>query len=252
VYDTCPKCGHRGAPANVRGAESCAACGLVYAKWTERQARASSAPAQVPADAAAPAVRRWRDYLLYVPERPDPLRFWGHAALYAVFFVWGWYFILLDFRGNEIGESFMHRVNLVFHEAGHVIFMPLGNFMMMLGGSLGQLLVPAIVMAALLVSNRDAFGASLGLWWLGQSLMDLAPYVNDARALELMLLGGGTGRDRPGIHDWENILLDLRLIEYDRQIAWLVDAAGTLLVLAALSWGACVLVLEYRNLARPE
>jgi hypothetical protein len=96
--------------------------------------------------------------------------------------------------------------------------------------------------------TRDNFGASLGLWWCGQSVMDLAPYINDARDLKLMLLGGGTGADRPGMHDWENILLDLRLIQYDRQIATATDALGTLIVLAALSWGAFVLYRQYRNL----
>jgi hypothetical protein len=35
----------------------------------------------------------------------------------------------------------------------------------------------------------------------GQSLMDLAPYVADARALRLPLLGGRTGAEVEG-HDW--------------------------------------------------
>jgi hypothetical protein len=111
--------------------------------------------------------------------------------------------------------------------------------------------MPVVVMVALIWKNRDSFGASFGLWWLGQSLMDLAPYINDARDLQLMLLGGGTGEDRPGIHDWENILLDLGLIEFDRKIAFGADALGTVLVLMALCWGAYVLYLQYRNLPTP-
>ena len=129
-----------------------------------------------------------------------------------------------------------------------MIFMPFGSFMMTLGGSLGQLIMPAIAMVALILKNRDNFGGSLGLWWVGQSLMDLAPYINDARELKLMLLGGGIGQDRPGIHDWENILLDLRLIGHDHEIAAGADALGTILLLLALLWGGYVLYCQYQNL----
>jgi hypothetical protein len=164
--------------------------------------------------------------------------------------VWGLYFVSLDLRTNEIGASFMHRVNLVFHEAGHVLFMPFGHFMMVLGGMLGQLLMPAIAGSVLLLKNRDPFGASVALWWLGQSVMDAAPYINDARDLQLMLLGGGTGADRPGTHDWESILLDLGLIEHERAIALAADRLGEALLLAALAWGAAVLYRQSRGLER--
>jgi hypothetical protein len=120
--------------------------------------------------------------------------------------------------------------------------------MMVLGGTLGQLLMPAIAGGVLLWRQRDAFGASIALWWLGQSVMDVAPYINDARSLELMLLGGGTGRDRPGMHDWENILLDLNLIEHDHALALAADRLGEALLLAALAWGGAVLYRQYQAL----
>jgi hypothetical protein len=256
MFETCPKCGYRRKPMDTGEAGICARCGLVFAKWVRRGTGAAPARPGVSApedaeqtDAPGFAARLWR-LLTCVPERTDPMLFWGRVALYAGLFVWGWYFILLDFRTNEIGDSFMHRINLVFHEAGHIVFMPFGSFMMALGGTLGQLLMPVVVMAALIWKNRDSLGGSFGLWWLGQSLMDCAPYINDARDLKLMLLGGGTGADRPGMHDWENILLDLNLIEYERQIAWVADALGTIVVLAALTWGACVLFFQFGRLPR--
>ena len=243
----CPKCGH----PRVAGAAqtTCSACGLVFAKWArrvlgqERLRRSASRAAgrPDPDERSALATR-----LLPDTERVDPIAFYGRCVLYAAFFVWGLYFVSLDLKTNEIGESFMHRVNLVFHEAGHVVFMPFGHFMMALGGTLGQLLMPAIAGAVLLFKNRDAFGASLALWWLGQSVMDTAPYINDARDLQLTLLGGGTGRDRPGAHDWENILLDLGLIEHERAIALAADRLGELLLFAGLAWGAAVLYRQYR------
>jgi len=107
-----------------------------------------------------------------------------------------------------------------------------------------------VVTIALVMKNRDNFGGSIGLWWFGQSLMDCAPYINDARDLQLMLLGGGTGEDRPGTHDWEDILLDLGLIQYERKIAWMADAFGSLIVVVALIWGGYVLCLQYKRLKR--
>lgn len=201
------------------------------------------------AEAAPPRITL-RERLTNVDPRTDDIVFWGRAALYVAFFIWGWYFILLDFRGGEIGESFMHRVNLVFHEAGHVIFMAFGRFMSILGGTLGQLIMPLVVMVALILKNRDNFGGSIGLWWFGQSLMDCAPYINDARDLQLMLLGGGTGADRPGMHDWENLLTDLGLLQHERKIAWMTDALGSLTVMLALAWGGYILYLQYRNLSK--
>ncbi|MPZ42942.1 MAG: zinc ribbon domain-containing protein [Betaproteobacteria bacterium] len=229
----------------------CSSCGLVFAKWAqrvlgqERIPRSASSELESEAESDSPSLAA---IFLPATERVDPIAFYGRCALYVAFLVWGIYFISLDLRSNEIGESFLHRVNLVFHEAGHVVFMPFGHFMMVLGGTLGQLLMPAIAGIVLLLKTRDAFGASIALWWLGQSVMDVAPYINDARDLDLMLLGGGTGRDRPGMHDWENILLDLGLIEHERALALGADRLGTLLLVAGLAWGAALLYRQYGGL----
>ena len=242
----CPKCNHPRAAVGENAAV-CAGCGLVFAKWAERilgreRLRAAETPEREEAAASF-----WH-VLVPAVERTDPMAFYGRCVLYALFFAWGLYFVSLDLASNEIGNSFMHRVNLVFHEAGHVLFMPFGHFMMVLGGTLGQLLMPAIAGAVLLLKQRDAFGASVALWWLGQSVMDVAPYINDARRLELMLLGGGTGRDRPGMHDWENLLLDLGMIEHEHTLALATDRLGEALLLAALAWGAAVLYRQYQAL----
>ena len=245
----CPKCGH---PRSSAAGEqvACSACGLVFAKWVQRvlgQERIRSTHEGLVEADGGEASRVWN--MIFPPlDRVDPTLFYGRCALYALFAVWGLYFVALDLRTNEIGDSFMHRINLVFHEAGHVIFMPFCHYIMVLAGTLGQLLMPLVAGGALLLTNRDAFGASLALWWLGQSVMDIAPYINDARDLDLMLLGGGTGRDRPGMHDWENILLDLNLIEHERGIALAADRLGELLLILALVWGALVLRRQYAAL----
>jgi hypothetical protein len=187
------------------------------------------------------------EQLTFVEPRTDATIFWGRVAVFAVFVVWGFYFVSLDLRTNDIGASFMHRVNLVFHEAGHVIFMPFGQFMHILGGSLGQLLMPAIVLGVMVFKNHDNFGGSICLWWLGQSLKDLAPYINDARDLQLQLLTGSS-QDVPETHDWANILIDLGLIMREKKIALAADITGSMIILAALAWAAYLLLKQYRNL----
>jgi len=249
----CPKCGYERTATDTGSPDICTACGLVFAKWVARTLGTARLPREQAqsTDSAAGWLPVLIASILYVEPRTDPMVFWGRVAVYVVFFVWGWYFILLDFRTNDIGHSFMHRVDLVFHEAGHMIFMPFGQFMHVLGGSLGQLLMPAIVMGALIYKNRDNFGGSIGLWWLGESLKDLAPYINDARDLQLQLLTGHS-QDVPETHDWANILLDLGLIFQEKKIAFAADAVGTLIMLLAMAWGGYILLLQYRTLEHAD
>jgi hypothetical protein len=61
---------------------------------------------------------------------------------------WGLWFIQTDYSQlinglPEINYSFMHLVDLIFHEAGHVLFIPFDRFMTILGGPLTQLLMHA-------------------------------------------------------------------------------------------------------------
>ncbi len=67
---------------------------------------------------------------------------------------------------------------------------------------------------------------------------------------EIVLGKGVTGRDQPGYHDWENILSDLRWMQYDHTIAGIVDTMGEGLMLISFLWGARVLYLQYKNLDR--
>jgi hypothetical protein len=118
-----------------------------------------------------------------------------------------------------------------------------------LGGTLGQLLIPLICLLVLLIKSRDPFGASVTLWWLGESLLDIAPYINDARRQELLLLGGVTGKEADyGYHDWEYILREAGLLRYDHLLAHLADKLGALLMLASLAWAGYILSRQYQSL----
>ena len=249
MHKKCPKCGFEFDPAAAANPGICPQCGLVFAKWASHVLGTARIPEEPTGEETSHGwLAATIERLTYVAPNTDPFNLWGRVTVYVLLFIWGAYFILLDFRSNEIGNSFMHRVDLVFHEAGHVLFIPFGQFMGILGGTLGQLLMPVVVGAALVLKNDDNFGGSVGLWWLGQSLMDCAPYIADARALQLMLLGGGTGADRPGMHDWQNILGDLNLLQHDVRIAAAVDVLGSAVMLLSFAWGGYILLKQYHNL----
>ena len=65
--------------------------------------------------------------------------------------------------------------------------------------------------------------------------------------MQLPLLTGHS-QDVPETHDWANILLDLGLIFQEKKIAFSADVIGTLIMLAAMAWGAYVLLQQYRIL----
>lgn len=247
----CPKCELEQAD----GGAECVRCGIVFARYTEVQGAGGRLyrPAPAAAAAAVPDTSTWEEWKELLTEeagQADPVRFWGRAALYAVLFLWSWRFLLSSVQENYVGESFLHWINLPFHEAGHILFGFFGDFLRALGGTLGQLLIPVICLAAFLFQNRNPFGASVALWWLGENFMDIAPYIADARSGQLLLLGGVTGRDVPGYHDWENVLFDLNLMQYDQTLGALSYALGRVLMVAALAWGGWLLRRERRCLVQ--
>jgi hypothetical protein len=190
---------------------------------------------------------RWTDALWRVPERVDTTAFWLRVAMLAGFAAWGLVLMRLDYRTGEIGSSFLHRPILVFHEAGHVVFMALGEWFSVLGGTLGQLLMPLILALALLLKNRDPYGASIGIWFLGVSLMDVAPYMYDALEPQLVLLSGRTGEDGP--HDWVYLFQSMGLLPRAQMIGGLTHKLGALVLLLSLAWGAWLLRLQHAQLS---
>ena len=160
---------------------------------------------------------------------------WARIALIAGLAYWTWQFARTPLSPDAM-ESFLHLPDLVFHEAGHLIFNPFGQFMSVLGGSLMQVLIP-VVCAIAFIRQEQLFGAAVCVWWAGQNLVDLAPYIADARALQLVLLGGRTGAEVEG-HDWEYLLTRLRIIHLDQTLGRATHALGMLIMIASLPFAA--------------
>lgn len=223
----CPKC----SAWSDDYAVDCPQCGVVFAKYQQRAAVAALG-------AAAGDSRAGRISATMRDPTVGLVRL-GRAALLVMLFVWTVQFARAPMTAENV-SPILHLPNLVFHEAGHVIFGFFGRFMTVLGGSLLQFLVP-LVLAIAFLKQKTPFGAIVCAWWAGENLVDVAPYIADARALELVLLGGKTGAEVEG-HDWEYLLTQLGWLHLDRTLGLAVHRAGLVMMFAALVWGAVYLV----------
>jgi hypothetical protein len=142
------------------------------------------------------------------------------AAVAGLYFLWCAY--------DPYQWHLIDGVNLVIHEAGHVIFMPFGELLMVAGGSLFQVIVPA-VFVAYFYRRGQAYSAALVLFWVGESLLNVSVYAGDALKLQLPLLGG-----EDSIHDWNHLLSAMELLPSTYKIAVAIRIAGTLAICAAL------------------
>jgi hypothetical protein len=187
-----------------------------------------------------------REHLLWVARRGAwALR--GRALLLVFLAIWGLRLMATTVESNGVGESCLHLVNLPFHEAGHVFFTPFGDFIRVLGGTLGQLIMPMTCCLVLLLRTRDPFAAGAALWWFGENFLDIAPYINDAGTGELPLLGGNTGESTPyGFHDWEYLMTETGNLGKEHDLAHASHVFGSLIMIAALGWMAYILWREWR------
>lgn len=140
-------------------------------------------------------------------------------------------------------RCFMDLVNLAFHEAGHLFLTPFGETLHFLGGSLGQVFVPALLIAYFLFWRPSLTGAAFCTWWLGESLVNVAYYMADARELAMPLVGGG-------VHDWNWIFYRFDLLDEPsvKLISGVTHGTGVVVMLAGLAWmGFFLLPAPLRN-----
>ncbi|MBP9749805.1 MAG: hypothetical protein KBD21_03680 [Candidatus Pacebacteria bacterium] len=149
-------------------------------------------------------------------------KFFGHAI---VILILGW---LTYISLTQEWVPILDGANLIFHEAGHWIFFWGPQFLMVLGGTLGQIVIPAVCAVAFW-REQKMLSMRIMLWWLGQNMVNVSVYVGDARAQVLPLLGGdGAG------HDWAYLLHEMGLLAHDTAIAIWVASIGTALMVYML------------------
>ena len=167
--------------------------------------------------------------------------------LFILLILYGWHAIKVTHKGfgdPDIAFSFLHNVDLIFHEAGHMIFLSpvFGQFIHMLGGTIMQLLIPVTCMIVLLCKSRDPFGASVCFWWIGENFFDISVYMNDAERMWLPLLGG--------YHDWNYILTVTGLLQYVHVMATTVFVFGIVIMILSVLWGGLLLINNFKTIVR--
>jgi hypothetical protein len=84
---------------------------------------------------------------------------------------------------------FIDGANLIFHEAGHAIFIFFGQFIHVLMGSGFQVLLP-LGIALYFFYTRQNLSGTICLMWVGQNLINVSVYAGDSIVMQLPLLGG--------------------------------------------------------------
>jgi hypothetical protein len=139
---------------------------------------------------------------------------------------------------------FLDFANLMIHEAGHPLFGILGGggedgfgrTLMVLGGTLLELIVP-FVCAVYFFFQRQAYGTAFCGFWFSENLLYIANYMSDARTASQPLVGGDES-------DWTILFTQWNVLVRDTQIAAVTRTIGWLGMLAAVAWFA---YRAYRN-----
>lgn len=141
-------------------------------------------------------------------------------VFYALFFLYA--------ALNAPNFLFLDFANLAIHEAGHPLFSPFGDTMMILGGTLAELIVPFLCLAYFFY-KRETTGVAFCAFWLFENFLYIGTYMADARALSLPLVGSGD-------HDWEILFTQWNLLAHEVQIGHTTRALGWLGMLSTAAW----------------
>lgn len=122
--------------------------------------------------------------------------------------------------------------NLGLHEAGHLVFMPFGRFIYMLGGSLTQIAIP-ILFCIYFFKEKDYFASSTMIFWVGNNMLNVGVYMSDAIHMQLPLFGGeGT------VHDWNYLFTQMSVLDKSELIGSIMFNMGAV----GMIFGICTMI----------
>ncbi len=140
---------------------------------------------------------------------------------------------LLHALADDDGFLLIDHVNLIVHEAGHLLFSWLGATRGLWGGTLLELIVP-LALAAYFAFHRQTTRAAFAAFFFFENFLYIATYMTDARVQMLPLVT--VGDPSLGGHDWFQIFASLGLLPHDTLIAGWTRALGWVGMLASMAW----------------
>jgi hypothetical protein len=131
----------------------------------------------------------------------------------------------------------LDTINLFIHEAGHFFFKIFGQFVYILGGSIVQVMLPAALLVV--VWRRDIGQIWYPGFWVGESMVNVSVYIQDAPFRKLKLIARGL------IHDWSWLLNgDPDSAEI---LGGIVYWLGILIIVASLGVGIFCAIRDFRE-----
>src|SRR3989440_2662477 len=118
-------------------------------------------------------------------------------------------FLLYAFADRS-GFLIVNYVNMIIHEGGHFFFSWFGNTIMILGGTIGELLVP-LLCAIYFFCQRETTGFAFSTYWLFENFPYIGSYMADARSAALPLVGSEES-------DWTILFCQWGLLAQDQKI----------------------------------
>ncbi len=145
------------------------------------------------------------------------------------------YALLLIFLAFNFGQlTLLDNAHLVTHEAGHLLFGWFGATLGLWGGTLFQLLVPAMLCAAF-IARKELPGTVFCAFAFFHSLTGVAAYMSDALRLELPLVTVGAIADE-SMHDWLRIFTQLGVLPHAIQIGNATRLIAWCGMIATVGW----------------
>jgi len=120
----CPKCGFE----QPDGQDACIRCGVIFAKVHFMAVSHGEEPGVCAGHEEARFGAMLKMVLTDIPQEENPVVRSGWMLVWLGLMVWGVKFMFMPISGEAFSESYMHLVNLPFHEAGHIIFSVFGRF----------------------------------------------------------------------------------------------------------------------------
>jgi tryptophan-rich sensory protein len=135
---------------------------------------------------------------------------------------------LLYAAADRTGFLFVDYVNLIIHEGGHMVFSPFGYTIRILGGTLGELIVP-LLCAAYFWWKRETSAVAFCSFWFFENFLYIGTYMSDARTSALPLVGSDES-------DWTILFGQWGVLIKDQQIGHSTRLLGWLGMFATLAW----------------
>ena len=129
---------------------------------------------------------------------------------------------------DRSGFLILDYVNLIIHEGGHFFFSWFGETIHILGGTLGELIVP-LLCAAYFFWKRETTAVAFSSFWFFENFPYIGTYMADARSNSLPLVGSD-------LSDWAILFGRWGLLVQDQKIGRIMHILGWLGMIATVAW----------------